>query len=176
MICFWACVFALFNFWFLRWGISQLVSSWVVIFLLIRRYSNPEELIALTQQAYLCTTSCLRILHALVSSRCNFDLLHSCVLNIETWFSVLEMTEEEEKRKFDKMKRVVVATFKVVNTVLKKHVLSSKMPWYDTTETQEELRVSKVWFTNQQNYYTGDLFAKCGDYCWNRLVNMYRWV
>ena len=74
------------------------------------------------------------------------------------------MTEEEEKRKFDRMKRVVVATFEVVNTVLKKHVLSSKMPWYDTTETQEELRVGKVWFTNQQNYYTGDLFAKCGDY------------
>ena len=116
----------------------------MIIFLFIHRYSSSEELITLTQQAYLCTSSCLRILHALVSSCCNFDLLHSCVLNIETWFSVLEMTEEEEKRKFDKMKRVVVATFKVVNTVLEKHVLSSKMPWYDTTETQEELRVSKV--------------------------------
>ena len=149
MICFWACVFAMFNFWFLRRGILQLVSSWMIIFLLIHRYSSSEELIALTQKAYLCTSSCLSILHALVSSRCNFVLLYSCVLNIETWFSVLEMTEQEEKRKFDKVKRVVVETFEVVNTVLKKHVLSSKMPWYNTTETQEELRVIKVWFTNQ---------------------------
>lgn len=176
MICFWACVFAMFNFWSLRRGISQLVSSWMIIFLLIHRYSSSEELITLTQQAYLCTSSCLRILHAIASSRCNFDLLHSCVLNIETWFSVLEMTEQEEKRKFDKVERVVVDTVEVANTVLKRFVLSSKMPCYDTTKTQEELRVSKVWFTKQQNYHTGNLFAKCGDYFWNRLVNMHRWV
>ena len=117
----------------------------MIIFLLIHRYSSSEELITLTQQAYLCTSSCLRILHAIESSSCcNFDLLHSCVLNIETWFSVLEMTEQEEKRKFDKVERVVVDTVEVVNTVLKRFVLSSKMPCYDTTKTQEELRVSKV--------------------------------
>ena len=116
----------------------------MIIFLLIHRYSNSEEFITLTQQAYLCTSSCLRILHAIASSGCNFDLLHSCVLNIVTWFSVLEMTEQEEKRKFDKVKRVVVDTVEVVNTVLKRFVLSSKMPWNDTTETQEELRVSKA--------------------------------
>ncbi|XP_022783821.1 E3 ubiquitin-protein ligase rnf213-alpha-like [Stylophora pistillata] len=105
-------------------------------------YSTPEDLITPKQEARLCVTSCLRILRALVSSRCNFDLLHDCLKNIETWFLVLDTTYQEEKIKFDEMERVVVEVFKVVNTWLKKNIyLSSKMPWYNTNETEKELRI-----------------------------------
>ena len=108
------------------------------------RFSSTEDQITLNQEAVLCVISCLKILKA-ISSNCNFKLLCDCLRSIEAWVSVLNIStllEQEEKRKSEEMKQMVVESFEVAKKWLKKHVfLSSTIPWYSIAKTEKELEV-----------------------------------
>lgn len=108
------------------------------------RFVSAEDHITFSQEALLCSISCLNILKA-VSSGCNFKLLCDCLRSIEVWISVLDnstVPEQEEKRLTDKMKQMVTESFDVVKKWLKKFVfLGNKIPWYSKDETEKELEV-----------------------------------
>lgn len=109
------------------------------------RLSSAENRDTFTQEAVLCVSSCLDILKAL-SSNCNFKALCDCLHSIETWVSVLERSvvlEQEKKQMSNKIKQTVVESFEIVKKSLKKNLLiSSKIPWYSSAETEKELEVT----------------------------------
>ena len=113
------------------------------------RFVSTEDHITFSQEALLCSISCLNILKA-VSSDCNFKLLCDCLRSIEVWISVLDnstVPEQEEKRLTNKMKQMVAESFDVVKKWLKKFVFhGSKIPWYDKNETEKELEVHIFYF------------------------------
>ncbi|KAL9988278.1 hypothetical protein ACROYT_G002709 [Oculina patagonica] len=108
---------------------------------------SAEDQNTFTQEAVLCVSSCLDILKA-ISSNCNLKLLCDCLRSIGMWVSVLAKTavlDQEGKRMSDKIKQMVVESFDIVKKSLKKNLMmSSKIPCYNTAETEKELELASV--------------------------------